>query len=35
MAAEDGPWFSGRCVPLGSMLHPHDTGARENYMRPV
>ncbi|MGO8870483.1 MAG: IS110 family transposase [Acidimicrobiales bacterium] len=21
MAAEDGPWLSGRCVPLGSMLH--------------
>jgi hypothetical protein len=22
MVAEDGPWFSGRSVPLGSMFHP-------------
>jgi len=33
MATEDGPWLSGRSVPLGSMLHPSRHRRWRRFMR--
>jgi hypothetical protein len=34
MAAEDGPCLRDRSSPRGPGFYPHDTGAREDCMRP-